>query len=68
VRALTEELQACSPDFARLWREHGVLSREGGARTFDHPTEGFLPFEQVTFDLANRPDLKLTILLRPDIA
>ncbi len=44
-----------------------MLSREGGARTFDHPTDGFLRFEQVSFDLASRPDLKLTMLLPPDL-
>jgi len=66
VRALTEELRARSPLFARLWDGHGVLSREGGTRTFDHPGDGFVSYEQVTFNLASRPDLKLTILLRAD--
>jgi hypothetical protein len=42
---------------------HAVLWREGGARTFNHPADGFLRFEQVTFDLASRPKLKLTILV-----
>ncbi len=63
VRALTEELLAASPQFAEHWDEHGVLSREGGTRTFNHPREGFVSYEQVTFNLASRPDLKLTILL-----
>ena len=64
VRALTEELRAKSPLFTRLWNEHGVLSREGGTRTFDHPKDGFVSYEQITFGLTSRPDLKLTILLR----
>jgi transcriptional regulator with XRE-family HTH domain len=64
VRALTAELRAGSPLFARLWDGHGVLTREGGTRTFEHPRDGFLRYEQVTFTLANRPDLKLTILLK----
>ena len=63
VRALTEELLASSPRFGQLWGEHGVLSREGGTRTFNHPRDGFLSYEQVTFTVASRPDLKLTILL-----
>lgn len=63
VRALTEELRQLSPRFARLWDEHGVLTREGGTRTFNHPQDGFLAYEQVTFTLASRPDLKLTILV-----
>jgi hypothetical protein len=41
-----------------------VLEREGGERTFNHPRQGFLRYEQVTFDLASHPDLKLTILVK----
>jgi len=52
-----------SHDFARYWDEHGVLGREGGTRTFDHPRDGFLCYEQITFNLASEPDLKLTILV-----
>ncbi|HVO13616.1 MAG TPA: helix-turn-helix transcriptional regulator [Alphaproteobacteria bacterium] len=63
IRGLVETLRRASPDFARLWDEQGVLGREGGARTFNHPTDGFLRFEQVTFDVAGRPDLKLTMLV-----
>jgi len=63
VRALTEELRVRSPRFAELWGAQAVLSREGGRRTFNHPEDGFLSYEQVTFILAGRPDLKLTILL-----
>lgn len=66
VRALTQELRSRSSQFARLWDEHGVLSREGGTRTFNHPQDGFLRFEQVTFDVTRRPDLKLTVLLASD--
>lgn len=63
LRALIDGLAAESPEFARLWDEHGVLGREGGDRTFNHPSEGFLRFEQVTFDLASHADVKLTILV-----
>ena len=65
LRELVAELRRDSRDFARFWDEHGVLGREGGARTFDHPRDGFLRYEQVTFDLANQPELKLTMLV-PD--
>ena len=44
--------------------EHVVLGREGGERTFNHPTDGFLRYQQVTFNLAGQPDLRLTMLLR----
>jgi transcriptional regulator with XRE-family HTH domain len=63
IRGLVETLRRASPDFARLWAEQGVLGRAGGARTFNHPADGFLRFEQVTFDVAGRPDLKLTMLV-----
>jgi hypothetical protein len=33
-------------------------------RTFHHPRDGFLRYEQATFNLASHPDLKLTILVR----
>jgi len=68
IRALIEELRMRSPRFAELWAEHGVLSREGGMRTFNHPQRGFLRFRQVMFDLASRPDLKLIMLLPVDEA
>jgi transcriptional regulator with XRE-family HTH domain len=63
LRALTEELRLKSPRFAQVWGEHSVQSREGGMRTFNHPGRGVLRYEQVTFNLASRSDLKLTILL-----
>jgi transcriptional regulator with XRE-family HTH domain len=63
IRRLIDDLRTRSHAFARFWDEHGVLGREGGERTFNHPRDGFLRFEQVTFALASRPDVKLTILM-----
>ncbi len=63
IRDLVDGLRRQSSGFARLWDKHGVLGREGGARTFNHPRDGSLRFEQVTFNLASQPDLKLTILV-----
>lgn len=65
LRALVGELRHRSAEFARFWDTHGVLGREGGERTFDHPADGFLRFEQVTLEPAGRPDLKLTMLVGP---
>jgi hypothetical protein len=45
-----------------------VLGREGGERTFNHPLDGFLRYEQVTFNVANHPDLKLTMLVQTTTA
>ncbi len=61
---LVDDLRRHSPDFARFWDQHGVLGREGGERTFNHPRDGFLQYEQVTFDLAGHADVRLTILIR----
>ena len=63
LRALIDELRRLSPEFVAMWEQHGVLGREGGERTFDHPADGFLRYEQVTFDLASNADVKLTILV-----
>ncbi|HEX3974084.1 MAG TPA: helix-turn-helix transcriptional regulator [Stellaceae bacterium] len=65
LRDFVTMLRHESNSFARFWREHGVLGREGGARNFNHPRDGLVTFEQVTFDLANRPGLKLTMLVPP---
>jgi transcriptional regulator with XRE-family HTH domain len=64
LRVLIDDLVAHSPEFALLWHEHAVLGREGGERTFNHPTDGFLRYEQVTFELAGHADIKLTILIK----
>jgi transcriptional regulator with XRE-family HTH domain len=63
LRRLIDELSRDSAEFARLWEQHGVLGREGGERTFNHPKDGFLRYEQVTFELAGHADFKLTILV-----
>jgi transcriptional regulator with XRE-family HTH domain len=64
LRLLIEELHRESPEFAHFWDEQVVLEREGGERTFNHPTDGFLRYEQVSFNLAGGADLKLTMLLQ----
>ncbi|HUI35336.1 MAG TPA: helix-turn-helix transcriptional regulator [Stellaceae bacterium] len=63
LRRLIDELGRDSAEFARMWEQHGVLGREGGERTFNHPKDGFLRYEQVTFELAGHPDVKLTVLI-----
>jgi transcriptional regulator with XRE-family HTH domain len=59
---LVAGLRAQSPEFSHFWDEHAVLGREGGARTFRHPLQGFLHYEQVSFSLSGHPGLTLTIL------
>jgi hypothetical protein len=62
VRALVAELAGASAWFAREWGQQAVLVREGGERTFDHPLDGPLRFDQLSFTLADRPDVKLVLL------
>lgn len=63
LRALVRELMDRSDSFARFWNSHTVLGRTGGLRTFNHPADGALRYEQVTLVPAAYPDNKLVILL-----
>ncbi|MBV9553696.1 MAG: helix-turn-helix domain-containing protein [Alphaproteobacteria bacterium] len=63
LHTLIAELRRQSAEFDEMWEQHGVLGREGGRRTFNHPRDGFLRYEQVTFELAGHPDVKLTVLV-----
>ncbi|WP_343229029.1 helix-turn-helix transcriptional regulator [Rhizobium setariae] len=63
MNVLLEALHRGSPFFAKTWKEHGVLEREGGLRTFSHPEWGVLSFEQHTFRPSDRPDHKLVMLV-----
>ncbi len=62
VAAFLAALKAESPLFASAWDDQNVQERSGGLRTFDHPQDGPLAFEQHTFNLSERPDYKLVVL------
>ncbi len=62
VKDFIDRLKSESPLFAQAWDQQDVLSRHGGLRTFNHPHEGRLRFEQHTFTFAERPDFKLVLL------
>ena len=65
TRMLVEQLKAESPFFSHAWQAHAVTEREGGERTFTHPTDGFLRYRQTTLLLAPQHDIKL-VVLTPD--
>jgi transcriptional regulator with XRE-family HTH domain len=65
MRALVDSLSNGSAFFAQAWTEQSVLEREGGLRSFNHPLDGRLTFEQHTFTPAERPDYKLVVLTTP---
>jgi transcriptional regulator with XRE-family HTH domain len=64
-KALVQELSDASPEFAMAWRSQRVLSREGGRRGFAHPRRGRVEYDQFTLRVAQRADLKLTVLVPP---
>jgi len=63
VTALVEALQRDSALFQHWWTRHAVVEREGGLREFQHPRQGRVGFQQITFRLATHPELKLVMLL-----
>jgi hypothetical protein len=60
---LIVELQRDSDAFTDFWNRHGVLAREGGQRTFDHPQQGFVLRHQITLVPSCSQDHKLVLLL-----
>lgn len=63
ARGMVEALRRDSPFFAATWDELDVLEREGGLRSFNHPTDGLVRYKQLTFSPAERPDYKLVVLV-----
>lgn len=63
IRRLIHHLGRDSADFARCWDSHGVLTREGGERTFKHPVDGLLRYHQASFSFAGWPDFRMTMLV-----
>jgi transcriptional regulator with XRE-family HTH domain len=64
TRALVDGLRNASSFFAHAWQAHAVTEREGGERTFNHPADGLLRYEQTTFLLAPHPEVKLVVLVK----
>lgn len=63
IKQLLAELCTASAAFKRAWSRQDVVERAGGERKFKHPTKGLLSFDQLTFHVANRSDLKLVMLV-----
>lgn len=63
LNRLIDELRRDSTEFALYWDAQAVLKREGGERTFNHPSDGFLRYQQVSLTIAGWPDFRLTMLL-----
>jgi hypothetical protein len=63
LAALIDDLLRTSPEFARVWADHGVLAREGGPREFNHPLDGKVRYRQITLEPAGLPGYKLVMLI-----
>ncbi|MFT8768230.1 MAG: helix-turn-helix transcriptional regulator [Gluconobacter cerinus] len=63
-QTLVSTLQRESPEFNRFWEDQSVLPREGGQRSFQHPTQGLLHYDQTTFIPTAHAGYKLVILSR----
>lgn len=64
LQRLIEELTQTSPEFARFWKQHDVLERQGGQRDFNHPQRGLISYQQTTLHPGEQEQLKL-VMLRP---
>ncbi|GEN64328.1 transcriptional regulator [Acetobacter oeni] len=60
ISRLVAELSAESPEFAQLWREHGVAGQGDGVKRLHHPELGLLELEFSNFAVEGRPDLVMT--------
>lgn len=61
---LVAELSAASADFARFWKLHDVLERQGGSRGFVHPRFGLVHYQQITLFTGDNEHVKF-VMLRP---
>ncbi|MDR3410368.1 MAG: helix-turn-helix transcriptional regulator [Formivibrio sp.] len=64
LQKLVEDLSQTSPDFARFWKQHDVLERQGGQRDFNHPQRGLISYQQITLYPVEQEQLKL-VMLKP---
>lgn len=64
LQRLIAELQQSSPEseFARYWKLHDVLERQGGERGFRHPRRGLVSYRQFTLSPVGQEHLKLVVL------
>lgn len=64
LQKLVAELSQASAEFARYWKQHDVLERQGGLRDFKHPLRGSMSYQQVTLHPVEQEALKL-VMLKP---
>ena len=62
LQQLIEELQQGSVEFARYWKLHDVLERQGGERSFHQTALGLTHYQQFTLTPVGQEHLKLVVL------
>ncbi|MDQ7989663.1 MAG: helix-turn-helix transcriptional regulator [Candidatus Dactylopiibacterium sp.] len=62
LQRLVAELEQASPEFARFWKQHDVLERQGGERAFQHPAQGLIRYQQTTLRPVENEQIKLVVL------
>lgn len=65
LQRLVLDLSQNSTEFERYWKQHDVLERQGGQRTFNHPKRGLISYQQITLRPVEQEQLKL-VLLTPE--
>ncbi|WP_444960101.1 helix-turn-helix transcriptional regulator [Nocardiopsis sp. M1B1] len=61
LREVVGELEAESPDFARLWRRNGVRGKRLETKRFAHPEVGPLELSLHAFDVRSAPGQELVV-------
>ena len=61
VTELVARMEAESPDFARLWRDHRVTGLMATTKHIDHPAVGRLELTYQTFESRDAPGQQLTM-------
>ncbi|MBP9714505.1 MAG: helix-turn-helix domain-containing protein [Sterolibacterium sp.] len=64
LQTLIDTLAQGSEEFARFWKQHDVLERQGGQRGFRHPEYGLVTYQQFTLRPVEQEHFKL-VLLKP---
>ncbi len=60
---LIKRLNAASPEFREWWPRHDVGEKSSRRKEIRHPLVGLLSFEQNTFQSADRPELRMVVMV-----
>jgi transcriptional regulator with XRE-family HTH domain len=61
LRELIRDVMKVSPEFREWWGEHEVINIPESQKMFNHPYQGRLSFNRLSFKLYDDPDLAVTV-------